>query len=387
VELLEAVRFALGNDLTERAIASALRDYEDACSSIYEACRAVPKTVLPPRAPGQLVVAQEMPDFTQDVSLDGTLNLLLFAHRVVVSDPFPQLERLLHPFLWQDDSLLEEARRRLGIVLRWLGQIAPLVDAGAVTICAGDGFPQPPSPPEDESVPDWMDREFLEMRLGAEYLNSFGHSAAEVRFWDQVLFSARSGYRTDPVFDTPEAEQRFSALLEVVLGATPELSPAQRRLRVLLQTTQPDFQGLRVSDVAALRESGAFNGWQQALSFAVEARAGAAPDLADAAFTRELEAGWQRLARGMTTDPRLKDLRARAVEFSVNAAAAGAAFALGLATSHDAGFAIETGALAAGAMQSWQTVQIIRAWLAGDLRHDAALRRHYRVYLRRNQPA
>jgi len=386
VEVLDAVRSALGEDLSERAIETALRDYSGTAWAISEACREVPKTVLPQRAPGDLVVAQEMPDFTQDVPLDGTLNLLLFARRVVVSDPFPQLEMLLHPLVWGDDSPLEEARRRLGIVLRWLGQIASLVDAGVVTICAGDGFPQPP-PPAEESIPDWMDREFLQMRLGAEYLSSFGHSAAEVRFWDQVLFSVRSGHRTDPVFDSSEAEQRFSALLEEVLGAIPELSPAQRRLRVLLHATQPDFTGLRVSDVVTVRESGAFADWQKALSFAVEARANAAPDLADEAFTQVLEADWQRLARSVTTDRRLADLRARTVDFTINAAAAGAAFAVGLATSHDVAFAVGTAGFAAAAMQARPTVQIIRAWLAGDLDQDAALRRHFHVYLRRNQPA
>jgi hypothetical protein len=158
-------------------------------------------------------------------------------------------------------------------------------------------------------------------------------------------------------------------------------------LRVLLHATQPDFAGLRVSDVAAVRDSGAFGDWQKVLSFAVEARAAAAPDLADETFTRELEAGWQRLARGMTADRRLADLRARTVDFTVNAVAAGAVFAVGLATSHDLGFAVETGGIAAAATQAWPTAQIIRAWLAGDLRHDAALRRHFNVYLRRSQPA
>jgi hypothetical protein len=203
VELLEAVRAALGKDLGERAIGAASRDYSGTVWAIGEACRSVPKTVLPQRAPGELVVAQEVPDFTQDVSLDDTLNLLLFVQRVAVSDPFPELGVLLPPLVWEDEFPLEEARRRLGIVLRWLGRLAPLVDAGIVTICAGDGFPEPPPPPADESVPDWMDREFLEMRLGTEYLNSFGRSPAEVRFWDQVVFSVRSGHRTDPVFDSP----------------------------------------------------------------------------------------------------------------------------------------------------------------------------------------
>jgi len=81
VELLEAVRSALGEGQGERAIAGALRDYSGTVWAIGEACRSVQKTVLPERAPGELVVAQEVPDFTQDVSLDGTLSLLLFAQR------------------------------------------------------------------------------------------------------------------------------------------------------------------------------------------------------------------------------------------------------------------------------------------------------------------
>ena len=73
MELLEAVRSALGDDLGERAIAGALRDYPSTVSATGEACRSVPKTPkTPKRAPGELVVAQKMPDFTQDVSLDGT---------------------------------------------------------------------------------------------------------------------------------------------------------------------------------------------------------------------------------------------------------------------------------------------------------------------------
>jgi hypothetical protein len=387
VELLDAIRAAIGEDLNERSIAAALRNYNDTVWAIGEAFRSVPKTVLPERIPGELVVAQEMPDFSREVSPDGTLNLLLFAHRVVVSDPFPQLEMLLHPWIWADDSPLEQARHRLGIVLRWLAQIAPLVDEGIVTICAGDGFPQPPPPPEDESIPEWMDGEFLQMRLQAEYLNSFAHSPAEVRFWDQVLFSVVSGHRTDPIFDTEEAEQRFSALLQQVLDGIPDVTEAQRRLRVLLHTTQPDFSGLHIEDVTAVRESGVFAQWQETLSFAIEARTDAPADLADAAFDRELADSWQRLARGMTTGRRLAELRARTVDFTVNAVATGAVFAAGLASSHDLGFALETSGAAAVAMNAWPALQVTGAWLRGDVRRDRALRHHFQIYLRRNQPA
>jgi len=56
-----------------------------------------------------------------------------------------------------------------------------------------------------------------------------------------------------------------------------------------------------------------------------------------------LENGWQWLARGVTADHRLADLRARTVDLTVSAVAVGLVFAAGMATLHDLGFAVESG--------------------------------------------